>query len=280
MLRANRLCQACSVTTRTFEPVRRVGAGIEILDEQLAAGDMGDRPAQQAGEAPRLQRLVGGAPVDLVLQLGVGDEELVLGRAAGEPAGGGDQGAVGAEPGLVAAQRLVDQRAAAAGCARRGRGRSRASAPSPSPRSITSHSLGIPPTQNDDRADSRHAFGNGSGRLRRPRSGSARLTSRTSSTWRFRRVNLSRTTAGPSPRPAAGRSRRDPRRSGPVAAGARQQAVGVELDRVGVVVVHVRDDVGLLLGQVADLGRGRAARRRRRPSGCGRSRRRDAPARP
>ena len=38
-----------------LQPVRGVGAGIEVLGEQLAAGNMVDGAAQQPGEPPRLK---------------------------------------------------------------------------------------------------------------------------------------------------------------------------------------------------------------------------------
>ena len=93
-----------------LQPVGRVGAGIKVLDEQLAGLDMGERTTNQAGEMALLHLLVGGAPVDLAADIGVGHEELVLGRAAGEAASGGHQGAAGAEASLLPDQRRRHQR--------------------------------------------------------------------------------------------------------------------------------------------------------------------------
>ena len=58
MLRANRLCQALSADHPHRQPVFRIGAGIEILDEQLAALQVGEHPLVQAGE-PRRARSAG-----------------------------------------------------------------------------------------------------------------------------------------------------------------------------------------------------------------------------
>ena len=53
MLRANRLCQALGLITRTGSRYSGIGAGIEVLDEQLAALQIGQHPLLQAVEARR-----------------------------------------------------------------------------------------------------------------------------------------------------------------------------------------------------------------------------------
>ena len=82
MLRANRLCQACSVTTRTWS--RCAGSA-----PAYRSWTNSSRPATWATarrsrpRSARLQRLVDRAPVDHVAHSPVVDEELVLGRTAG-----------------------------------------------------------------------------------------------------------------------------------------------------------------------------------------------------
>ena len=101
-----------------LQPVRRVGAGIEVLREQLAAVRHAPAPGGAGRRSARASSGWLAAPQSISsCELGVRDEELVLGRAAGEAAGGRDQRAVGAEAGLLAAQRFGDQRAAPADCA-------------------------------------------------------------------------------------------------------------------------------------------------------------------
>ena len=53
MLRANRLCQAPSRDHPHRQPVVGVGAGIEVLHEQLAALQIGQHALLQAVEARR-----------------------------------------------------------------------------------------------------------------------------------------------------------------------------------------------------------------------------------
>ena len=53
MLRANRLCQALSGDDPHRQAVFRVGAGVEVLHEQLAALQIGEHALVQAGELRR-----------------------------------------------------------------------------------------------------------------------------------------------------------------------------------------------------------------------------------
>jgi len=67
----------------------------------------------QVGEVFRRHGDIGLAPPHRVLGLGVADDELVLGRAAGVLAGGNDQRAIGGQATLAVADGVFDQRGSA-----------------------------------------------------------------------------------------------------------------------------------------------------------------------
>lgn len=83
-----------------------LGAADEILGEQFLALGMGQEVLQQGLElGPGDAAVV--LPPHLVLGVGVADDELVLGRAAGMDAGLGHQGAAGGQLRLAALQRVL-----------------------------------------------------------------------------------------------------------------------------------------------------------------------------
>ena len=89
-----------------LDPVGRIGAAVEVLGEQLPALGMLQEVLAQGLELLGRDRAVV-VPPDLVLGAGVADHELVLGRAAGMAAGGGDDRAAAGELRLLAGQRLL-----------------------------------------------------------------------------------------------------------------------------------------------------------------------------
>ncbi len=92
------------------DAVRRIGAGPAVAHEQLAALGIGQHAIVQGAEALRRDRLVGLAPVDAAPGLGILDEELVVGRAAGMDAGAHDEGAAVAHLAFAAADRFLVER--------------------------------------------------------------------------------------------------------------------------------------------------------------------------
>ncbi len=88
------------------DPVTDLGTADEILGEQLTPLGMGHEVLEEGVElGPGDGAVV--LPPHLVLGVGVADDELVLGRAAGMDAGLSDQGAAGGELGLAALQRVL-----------------------------------------------------------------------------------------------------------------------------------------------------------------------------
>src|SRR5258708_22168936 len=75
------------------QAVFRVGAGIEVLDEQLAALKIGQHALVQAGKLSRGDRLVDAAPIDRLVRTGFVDDVFVARAAAGVLAGLDDKGA-------------------------------------------------------------------------------------------------------------------------------------------------------------------------------------------
>ena len=69
------------------QPVFRIGAGVEVLDEQLAALQVGEQALVQAGELLGRDRLVDLAPVHRVLGARLLDDVFVARGAAGEETG-------------------------------------------------------------------------------------------------------------------------------------------------------------------------------------------------
>ena len=93
------------------QPVVRVGAGVEVLDEQLAALQIGQHSLLQVFEARRLDRLVDGAPPDRVLRPRLVDDVFVPGRAASVPPGVHDKAAAKPELTLASPHRMLIDRA-------------------------------------------------------------------------------------------------------------------------------------------------------------------------
>ena len=89
------------------QPVLGVGAGIEILNEQLLTLQIGQHPLLQAVETRRRDRLVDVAPGDRVFRAGLVDDVFVLGRAAGMPPGIRDKAAAEPELALVPPHRML-----------------------------------------------------------------------------------------------------------------------------------------------------------------------------
>ena len=91
------------------DAVRGVGAGVEILGEQLAPLQVGLDAALQDLELRGRQLLVARAPPHLVGHLGLVRHELVLDGATGVHAGLDQQSAVRRQPPLAPADRVLDQ---------------------------------------------------------------------------------------------------------------------------------------------------------------------------
>ena len=87
----------------------RVGAGIQVLGEQLTPLQVGLDPAFQGLEMRGVQLPVAGAPPDVVGDAGVIDRELVLHGAAGVHACLDDQRALRRQPALAAPQGMGDE---------------------------------------------------------------------------------------------------------------------------------------------------------------------------
>ena len=109
MLRANRLCQANSLTTRIgslyFGSVPRPG----VEDVELLVLQVRHHVAVQRVELRLVDRPVHAAPVHVLFARRLADDELVVRRAAGVLAGAGDQRAFGGQLRLAAAKRLLVQ---------------------------------------------------------------------------------------------------------------------------------------------------------------------------
>src|SRR6185312_9515214 len=90
-----------------LEPVGGIGAAIEILDEDLAALEIGGEPPRHELELFLAHRPVDVAPPDIGFAAGFLDDVLVLGRPAGEGAGAGDEGAAGRDQPLMPTHRLL-----------------------------------------------------------------------------------------------------------------------------------------------------------------------------
>ena len=89
--------------------MRRVGAGPAVEDEQLAVLQVSPHLPGQPLEHRRLHRQVHRAPVHLLLDARLGDDEAVLGGAAGVLAGQHDERAGVGQVSLAAADRHFDQ---------------------------------------------------------------------------------------------------------------------------------------------------------------------------
>ncbi len=88
----------------------RVGAGVEILGEQLLPLKIGLDAALEGVEPVHRHALVDLAPPDVGGDRGFIDHELVLDRATGMGAGFHHEGAITGQPALSTAQRCGDQR--------------------------------------------------------------------------------------------------------------------------------------------------------------------------
>src|SRR5579872_6647912 len=86
-----------------LDPVRRVGAGVKVLRENLAAFGMGDEIGEQCVEMRSRHGAVI-VPPDRALGRLVANDEFILRAAAGMNAGFGDQRAAGGDFRLAAAQ--------------------------------------------------------------------------------------------------------------------------------------------------------------------------------
>ncbi len=92
------------------EAERRVGAAVEILDEQLvAAVEVGADVAEQGVEVLGGEGLVDLAPIDVPLGGRLADDELVPGRAAGVRGGDGDERAHVGELSFAALDGALDE---------------------------------------------------------------------------------------------------------------------------------------------------------------------------
>ena len=88
----------------------RVGPAAEVLDPELAGGEMRADAVEQGVETCRIERLVDLAPGDAPLGGRVLDDELVLGGAAGIRRGVDDQRTAGTDPSGPAPDRLLVER--------------------------------------------------------------------------------------------------------------------------------------------------------------------------
>ena len=93
-----------------LQAVLGVGAGVAVLDEDVAALEVGLQPDLQQLEVLGVERLVVLAPPDLVLARRLADDELVVGRAPRVLAGPDDERAQMADGPLAATDRLLVQR--------------------------------------------------------------------------------------------------------------------------------------------------------------------------
>ena len=110
MLRANSACHAVSVIDPHAALVLRVGADVQVLDEQLALRRVRPRLGPQAARVPRLDRPVDLAPVDAVAHAGLVDDEAVVRAAPGMRAGGGEQRAIRDPHAFATRERQLHQR--------------------------------------------------------------------------------------------------------------------------------------------------------------------------
>jgi hypothetical protein len=83
-----------------------VGAGERVDDVEILAVEVRDDLRAQPVEALLLERLVDRAPPDSALGPGLADDELVLGRAAGEAARVDDEGTALGERRLSPGERM------------------------------------------------------------------------------------------------------------------------------------------------------------------------------
>ena len=91
------------------QPVGGVGAGVEVLDEELAALMCARMSASSAAKCAGAIGALFSHQTSAV-DRGLADDELVLGAAAGVAAGGDQEGAALAELALAARDRRLDQR--------------------------------------------------------------------------------------------------------------------------------------------------------------------------
>ena len=88
-----------------------IGAGPAVAHEQVAALRIGDHAVVEGAIAVGCDGLVGLAPVDAALALGILDDELVVGRATGMDAGANHQrAAIGHHTFMPANRFLVERR--------------------------------------------------------------------------------------------------------------------------------------------------------------------------
>ena len=89
------------------QPVVGVRSRVAVEDEEVLVRHVGLGLGEEPVEALGVEGPVDVAPPDLPVRRGIPDRELVVGRAAGVLAGGGDQGALAGDPGLAAPDRLL-----------------------------------------------------------------------------------------------------------------------------------------------------------------------------
>ena len=90
--------------------LRGVGPPAQVLDPELAGGQVLLHPVDQRVEPRRFERLVHRAPGHVGLGRRITDDELVLGRAAGVRGGVDDERPPDADPSQTSANRLFVKR--------------------------------------------------------------------------------------------------------------------------------------------------------------------------
>ena len=90
--------------------VLRVGADVQVLDEQLALRRVRPRFGPQAARVPRLDRPVDLAPVDAVAHAGLIDDEAVIRAAPGMRAGSSEQRAIRDPHAFATGERQLHER--------------------------------------------------------------------------------------------------------------------------------------------------------------------------
>ena len=110
-LRANRLCQANSLMTRTGRRYVGIGAGVTVLHEELVRpGASSSRSRCSTSKCAGVHRPVDFSPRDVRFARRLADDELVVGRTAGMLARAAGQRPVGGNHAFPTAHRLLVER--------------------------------------------------------------------------------------------------------------------------------------------------------------------------
>ena len=109
-LRANRLCQACSVITRIGQPVRGIGAREAVLDEEVLDERASRTVALEGGEVAPLPSGGSPCPRQSPARWPARERELVVRRAAGVRARPADERPLGRNDSLTPPDGVFVQR--------------------------------------------------------------------------------------------------------------------------------------------------------------------------